>query len=59
MKLENPKKNWKEKAKENIWTTYYECWAISTNITRIGHGAFFKQCLEPDIIFHCKNSQFF
>ncbi len=51
MRLENPKKHWKEGVKENIWTTYYRCWAIFIETYETSHGAFFKQCLEFDIIF--------
>jgi hypothetical protein len=46
MRLENPKKHWKEGAKKNIWTTYYGCQTISTKTSGIGHGAFFKQAFE-------------
>jgi hypothetical protein len=42
MRLENPKKHWKERVKKNIWTTYYRCQAISIEINGIGHGAFFE-----------------
>jgi len=51
MRLENPKKHWKERVKKNIWITYYRCQAISIEINGIGHGAFFEQCSELDIIF--------
>jgi hypothetical protein len=51
MKLENPKKHWKEGTKENILTTYYRCRAISIKSCEIGHGAFFEQHPTFDIIF--------
>jgi len=51
MKLETPRKNWKERAKENNWTTYYGCQVISTKSGMIGHGAFFKQCPKSNIVF--------
>jgi hypothetical protein len=50
MKLETPRKNWKERAKENNWTTYYGCQMISTKSGVIGHGAFFKQCPKSKIM---------
>jgi hypothetical protein len=50
MRLENPKQHWKKGTKENIWTTYYKCRAIFTEIGKIGHGAFFQQCPESNII---------
>jgi hypothetical protein len=51
MRLKNPKKNCKEGAKENIWTTYYRFQAISIKLGVIGHGAFFKQCPKSNIVF--------
>jgi hypothetical protein len=51
MKLENPKKYWKEGAKENIWTTYYRCRVIFTKIGGTSHGAFFEQGPNFDIVF--------
>ncbi len=51
MRLENPKKNWKEGTKENIWTIYYKCRMTSIKTYEIGHGAFFEQCPKFDIIF--------
>jgi hypothetical protein len=51
MKLENPKKHYKKRGKENIWITYYGCRVIFTKIARISHGAFFKQHPKSDIIF--------
>jgi hypothetical protein len=51
MKLKNIKKHWKEGAKENIWTTYYGCRAIFSKTCKTGHGAFFEQCLESNIVF--------
>jgi hypothetical protein len=51
MKLENPKKNWKERTKENIWTTYYGCRTILIKTSGTSHGAFFKQHSKFYIIF--------
>jgi hypothetical protein len=51
MSLENPRKISKERTKKKIWTTYFECQAISTKIGETCHGVFFKQCLEFNIIF--------
>jgi hypothetical protein len=34
-----------------MWTSYYRCWAISTEANGIGHGAFFEQCSKPNIVF--------
>jgi hypothetical protein len=50
MKLDNPKQHWMKGAKENIWTTCYECQTICTKNGRIGHGAIFEQHLEFDIV---------
>jgi hypothetical protein len=50
MKLENPKKHWKEGAKENIWTTYYWWKTIFSKTCGTSHGAFFEQCLESNIV---------
>jgi hypothetical protein len=51
MRLENPKQHWKKGEKEIIWVIYYRCQAISTKTGRIGHGAFFGQHLEFNIVF--------
>jgi hypothetical protein len=42
MKLENPKKHYKEGAKDNIWTTNYGCRAIFTKTGGTSHDAFFE-----------------
>jgi hypothetical protein len=49
--LENPRKEWKEGSKEKFWTTYYKCQMIFTKRGVTSHGAFFKQCLEFNIVF--------
>jgi hypothetical protein len=41
----------KKGAKENIWTTYYGRQTISIKTSERGHGAFFKQHLESNIVF--------
>jgi hypothetical protein len=51
MRLENPKKHWKEGKKENIWTTYYGSQTIFIETGETNHDAFFEQCLEFDIVF--------
>ncbi len=51
MRLENPRKNWKEGAKKNIWTTYYECRTISSEISETCHGVIFEQRPKFNTIF--------
>jgi hypothetical protein len=51
MRLENPKKHWKEGAKRNIWITYYKCRMISIKTCETCHGAFFELRPESGIVF--------
>jgi hypothetical protein len=51
MSLENQKKNWKDGAKEKIWTTYYGCQMIFTKNGIASHGASFDQHLKSHIVF--------